>query len=381
MKKLSKNSDVYILNVNDNKLTILANEQLNYKNSNLFRDVFNDILRYSDINEICIDFANQNNFDSYLIVFRNRVAEYCQTQSINFSTVNSNDDIESVISLMNKKPAELASPKDVKGVLFSYFEQIGNILIKIIDDIYNFVSFFGEVFQKLLKLSYKPGSMRWEDMPMHFSQSGVMALPITMMILFLLGLITGYQGALQLKQFGADSFIANLVGISLTRELSPLMVAILVAGRSGSAFAAEIGTMKVSEEIDALTTMGFDKVEFLVLPRVISVTLAMPFLVIICNIVGMTGGLIAAISTLDVTASGYIARMQEALTLWDIGTGIIKSIVFGFLISSLGCYKGLSVKGGADAVGKFTTSSVVAGVFLIILADAVFTFIFQSLGV
>lgn len=381
MKKLSKNSDVYKLIVNDNKLSILANEQLNYKNSNLFRDVFNDILRYSDINEICIDFTNQTTFDSYLIVFRNRVAEYCQSKSISFSTVNSNDDIESVISLMNKKPAELASPKDIKGVLFSYFEQIGNIILKIINDIYNFVSFFGEVFQKLLKLIYRPGSMRWEDMPMHFSQSGVMALPITMMILFLLGLITGYQGALQLKQFGADSFIANLVGISLTRELSPLMVAILVAGRSGSAFAAEIGTMKVSEEIDALTTMGFDKVEFLVLPRVISVTLAMPFLVIICNIVGMTGGLIAAISTLDVTASGYIARMQEALSLWDIGTGIIKSIVFGFLISSLGCYKGLSVKGGADAVGKFTTSSVVAGVFLIILADAVFTFIFQSLGV
>jgi phospholipid/cholesterol/gamma-HCH transport system permease protein len=176
-------------------------------------------------------------------------------------------------------------------------------------------------------------------------------------------------------------FIANLVGISLTRELAPLMVAILVAGRSGSAFAAEIGTMKVSEEIDALTTMGFDKLEFLVMPRVLSVTLAMPFLVIICNVVGMIGGMIAAVTTLDITMAGYIGRMQMAISLWDIGTGLIKSIMFGFLIASLGCYKGINVKGGADAVGRYTTASVVAGVFLIIVTDAVFTFIFQALGI
>jgi phospholipid/cholesterol/gamma-HCH transport system permease protein len=223
--------------------------------------------------------------------------------------------------------------------------------------------------------------VRWIDLPDIFTKNGVMAVPITVLIVFLIGLISGYQGALQLRQFGADIFIADLVGISITRELSPLMVAILVAGRSGSSFAAQIGTMKVSEEIDALTTLGFDKHDYLVLPRVLAITFAMPILVLICNLVGVIGGLVAAITTLDITLSGYINQLQVALRLGDIFSGLIKSIIFGFLISLVGCYKGLSASGGAESVGKITTGSVVISVFLIIFVDALFTFLLSALGI
>ncbi|MBX3042595.1 MAG: ABC transporter permease [Candidatus Kapabacteria bacterium] len=381
MKKSKPDTDYYKLQIEDGVLHLNVLMPLIYSNSEYFRSVLSEIGKIKDISKIEIDFSLQDNFDTYLIIFSQSVEKYCIEQNIRFEIINSNPDINSVVILLKSPPAEILEPKPKKSYLYRHFEEIGYIVIKIVKDTYNFISFFGELFIRFLTLIFKPSRLRWEDMPLHFTQSGVMALPITLVIVFLLGMITGYQGALQLKQFGADMFIADLVGISLTRELSPLMVAILVAGRSGSAFAAELGTMKVSEEIDALTTMGFDKFEFLVLPRVMSVTLAMPFLVIICNIVGILGGLIAATSTLDITFSGYIGRMQMALSLWDIGSGLIKSIVFGFLISALGCYKGLNVQGGADAVGRYTTSSVVAGVFLIILADALFTFIFQALGV
>ena len=152
-------------------------------------------------------------------------------------------------------------------------------------------------------------------------------------------------------------------------------------GVPGSAFAAEIGTMKVSEEIDALDSMGFDPIKFLVLPRVASVMIAMPILVIFADIAGIGGGLIAALGTLDITLTGYLNELNRALSYWDLFTGLGKSVVFGFLIATVGCFRGLQVKGGAESVGRFTTASVVSGVLLIILSDAVFTFIFQVIGI
>jgi phospholipid/cholesterol/gamma-HCH transport system permease protein len=185
----------------------------------------------------------------------------------------------------------------------------------------------------------------------------------------------------QLHQFGADIYVADLIGISITRELAPLMTAILVAGRSGSAFAAELGTMKVSDEVDALESMGFDTMRFLVVPRVLAVMLAMPFLTILADVAGVGGGLLTAITTLNITISGYINELQKALSMADIFSGIIKSLVFGFLVATVGCFRGMQVRGGAESVGRYTTSSVVMGVFLIIVSDAIFTFLFQSIGI
>jgi len=380
MKIIEKDIENFKFEIHQEQLRLVPKAPLLYSNSKKYHKILQLIKSQEIIKSIQLDFSEQNNFDTYLLVFYKKIERYCKKHKLDFKTINSSDDINAVIGMMNSSFVNKAIPKPVLSPFRRHIQHIGDIIINIAQDTYNFISFFGELFIRMIILIFHPSRMRWRDLPGHFTQSGVFALPITVMIVFLIGLITGYQGALQLKQFGADNFIANLIGISLTRELSPLMVAILVAGRSGSAFAAELGTMKVSEEIDALNTMGFDSFEFLVLPRVVAVTLAMPLLVIICNVVGMVGGLIAALTTLDVTTSGYILRMQSALSLLDISTGLFKSIIFGFLIASLGCYKGLNVTGGADAVGKITTASVVASVFLIILTDAVFTFIFQALG-
>ncbi|PKL86181.1 MAG: hypothetical protein CVV22_04630 [Ignavibacteriae bacterium HGW-Ignavibacteriae-1] len=334
-----------------------------------------------DTKKITLDLENVERYDTYLLAFIFRIEKMCKEKEIEFELIGVDTDMQSYLDLLMPKE-EIEPEEEEKGSKFVLkVENFGNNIKTQLSDIHDFVEFFGILATKAMKLIFKPLSMRWEDFPAQVFRSGVMALPITMLIVFLIGLITGYQGATQLKRFGADMFIADLIGISITRELSPLMVAILVAGRSGSAFAAEIGSMKVTDEINAMTSMGYDKYEFLVLPRVLAVVLSMPFIVMICNVVGLFGGLIAAISTLDITVISYVNRLEMSLTYGDIASGLIKSIFFGFVISSIGCYKGLKVEGGADSVGRMTTSSVVAAVFMIILSDAIFTFIFQAIGI
>jgi len=362
---------------NENSIIISFNYSPIIKNSKLFRLEEN---RLSNKSIVILDLKDIIEYDSYLIViisiFRNLAVKY----NFELQIINENNELSNFINILDIKEYKNIQEKKVfwlKRHIIEVGENITNILL----DLRNFIEFFGIIIIKFLALPFRFKKVRWSDLPDIFTKNGVMAVPITVLIVFLIGLISGYQGALQLKQFGADIFIADLVGISITRELSPLMVAILVAGRSGSSFAAQIGTMKVSEEIDALTTLGFDKYDYLVLPRVLAITFAMPILVLICNLVGVIGGLVAAITTLEITLSGYINQLQAALSLGDIFSGLIKSIIFGFLISLVGCYKGLSASGGAESVGKITTGSVVISVFLIIFVDALFTFLLSALGI
>lgn len=202
---------------------------------------------------------------------------------------------------------------------------------------------------------------------------GVDALPIVGLISFLLGLIMAFQAAYQLRQFGANIFVANLVGVSMVRELGPLMSAIVVAGRSGSAISAELGTMVVGEEIDALRTMGINEIRFLVVPRVFAITFTQPSLTLYSNAVGIFGGFLIAVLYLDLSSAAYIQQTISALSLNDLITGLSKSIVFAWIIALIGCHCGLRITGGAEGVGRATTTSVVASIFFIIVADSVFT--------
>lgn len=209
---------------------------------------------------------------------------------------------------------------------------------------------------------------------------GVDALPIVSLIALLLGLIMAFQAAYQLRQFGANIFVANLVGISMVRELGPLMSAILVAGRSGSAIAAELGTMVVGEEIDALRTMGINEIRFLVVPRVYAITITQPSVTLFANGVGILGGFLIATLYLDLSATAYLRQTVSALTLDDLFTGLAKSLVFAWIIVLIGCHCGLRITGGAEGVGRATTTSVVASIFAIIVADSVFTTLSTVLG-
>ena len=209
---------------------------------------------------------------------------------------------------------------------------------------------------------------------------GVDALPIVGLIAFLLGLIMAFQAAFQLRQFGANIFVANLVGISVVRELGPLMTAIVVAGRSGSAISAELGTMIVGEEIDALRTMGINETRFLVVPRFYAITVTQPSLTLMANFVGVLGGFIIGVFYLDLSAAAYMEQTIQSLTIGDLATGLSKSLVFAWIIVLIGCYTGLNITGGAEGVGRATTTSVVASIFFIIVADSIFTTLSTLLG-
>jgi phospholipid/cholesterol/gamma-HCH transport system permease protein len=209
---------------------------------------------------------------------------------------------------------------------------------------------------------------------------GVEALPIVSLITFFVGVILALDGAYELRKFGALQLVVNAVAISMTRELGPLMTAIVVIGRSGSAFAAEIGTMKVTEEIDALETMALQPVQFLVTPKFLAMLIMMPCLTTWADLMGILGGMLFGVTNADFTFSTYIRGTLDALYLRDIVTGLIKSVMFGMTITAVGCYEGFSTGAGAEEVGRSTTSAVVMSIFLVIIVDVIFTAIFYFTG-
>lgn len=211
-------------------------------------------------------------------------------------------------------------------------------------------------------------------------QVGVLALPILSLITFFIGLILALQGAYELRRFGALNYVASAVAISMTRELGPLITAIIVVGRSGSAFAAEIGTMKVTEEIDALETMAINPVSFLVTPKFLAMILMLPCLTIWANFMGICGGSVFGVAKAGFTWSRYFEASLDALFVRDIVTGLIKSVMFGITVTAVGCYEGFSTGGGAEQVGRSTTRAVVVSLFLVILVDLVFTALFYFLS-
>lgn len=249
--------------------------------------------------------------------------------------------------------------------------RFGMKTMKVLDQAEDHVSFVGETTLTLLSLVRHPGRLRLGDMVGYMHSVGVDALPIVGLISFLLGLIMAFMSAVQLQQFGANIYVASLVALSMVRELGPIMTAIIVAGRSGSAFAAEIGTMKVSEEVDALITMGFQPSMFLVAPKVIASVLVVPLLALYSNLFAIAGGLLIGVSTLDLTPNSYMQQTMNTLTIFDVNWGLFKSAIFALLIATVGCFKGYQVRGGAASVGQATTSAVVTSIFLIILVDSV----------
>jgi phospholipid/cholesterol/gamma-HCH transport system permease protein len=236
--------------------------------------------------------------------------------------------------------------------------------------------FLGDMILALLGLLREPRTANWKEVPHLMERTGADAVPIVVLINFLVGFVMAFQGAVQLKQFGANIFVADLVGLSVTRELGPLMTAIIVCGRSGAAFAAELGTMKVSEEIDALRTMGFGPIRYLVLPRTLSLMLVLPLLTLLADLVAIGGGLLVGILSLDLSVSAYLNETRQALSVWDVFSGVVKSVVFALAIALISCQQGFATTGGAEGVGRRTTSSVVSILFALILIDAAFTVFF-----
>jgi phospholipid/cholesterol/gamma-HCH transport system permease protein len=245
----------------------------------------------------------------------------------------------------------------------------------------NLIAFFGEFVLATARVIVRPRRFRWIPLLVHIEQTGINALPIVGLISFLVGVVLAYQGAEQLQQFNAAFLTVNMVGISVLREMGILLTAIVVAGRSGSAFTAQIGTMQVNEELDALRTMGLDPMEVLVIPRVAALVVTLPILTFVADAMGLLGGGLMCVVLIDMTFSQYLTRLNDAVTATQFWVGFVKAPVFAILIALVGCFEGLRVTGSAESVGKMTTRSVVEGIFLVIIFDALFSILFSILRI
>jgi phospholipid/cholesterol/gamma-HCH transport system permease protein len=261
----------------------------------------------------------------------------------------------------------------------SAIEQVGRATVAFFEEVVSVLDFFGRLVRAAWFLLRHPRQINFRDIGLTMERAGADAAPIVMLINFLIGFVMGYQSALQLKQFGANIYVADLVGLSVTRELGPLMTAIIVCGRTGAAFTAELGTMKVSEEVDALRTLGFMPLRFLVMPRVLGLLMVVPLLTLLADAVGILGGLLVAVLSLDITPVAYWGQTLKVVKPWDVFSGMLKSGVFAGAIALIACQQGLATSGGAEGVGRRTTSAVVSILFALILLDAVFTVVLGAL--
>lgn len=248
-------------------------------------------------------------------------------------------------------------------------------------NLFLFVEFLGQFSISLAKVILNPRKLRLIPFVATFNQAGVNAIFIVSVISFLIGIVLAYQGSFQLTKFGAEIYTVDLLAISLFREIGILLTAIMVAGRSASAYAAQIGSMKINQEIDALQTFKLDPMEIIVLPRVLSLMIALPMLAFVSDIIGLIGGALICYTTLDINFSQFINQLNKSFSPWSFWVGIIKAPFFGFMIAFIGCFEGMQVKGTSQGLGEKTTKAVVESIFCVIVLDAIFSIIFTALGI
>ena len=265
--------------------------------------------------------------------------------------------------------------------LLQRFEGLGREVLQGLAQVQDFIKLIGQLFLDLLQLVRAPGSGPWRDVSGHLYQMGGAALPITALVGFLIGVVLAYLTALQLRQFGAESFIVNILGIAIIRELGPLLAAILVAGRSGSAITAQIGVMRVTEELDAMRVMGISHGYRLVMPRAMALAIAMPLISVWTSAAALGGGMLAADLALGITPSFFFQSMPAAVNVANLTLAVGKSVVFGLMIALVGCHYGLRVEPNTQSLGRGTTAAVVASITVVILVDAVFAIAFRNTGV
>jgi len=316
------------------------------------------------------DLRNISYFDDFGALALFEIKHLMAAEKGHFHIVNADAKAKEILSRADFDSNKTYTPLKRKKS-FDLFVRLGESLINDASNIRFMISFTGSLILSLIYVCLHPRSLRGEDTLAHMEKTGVDALPVVALISFLLGLIMAFMSSIQFRQFGAGIYVASLVAFAMVSELGPIMTAIVVAGRSGSAFAAEIGTMKISEEIDALSTMGFDPVIFLAVPRLIAALIVVPLLALFSNLFAIAGGLAVGVFMLDLTPGTYIKQTLEALTLTEVMWGMGKSGVFAALIAGIGCLRGFQARGGASAVGEASTSAVVSSIFLIILFDSI----------
>ncbi|HVY54105.1 MAG TPA: ABC transporter permease [Gammaproteobacteria bacterium] len=282
---------------------------------------------------------------------------------------------QQLLDLVTKQtaiPSSIPPPKTL-----THLEQIGKSFLEQLAELNAFFNFIGCLSSEMLHAIRHPSSWRWSSTINVINTTGLQALPIIGLLSFMIGVVISYQMGNQLRNYGANIFIVNLLGLSILREFGPLLTAIMIAGRTGSAFTAQLGIMKINQEIDALNTMGTPPAELLLLPRIIGLVIVIPLLTMWSNIFGILGGMAMANNMLGVSSHDFLVRFQQAIPVRALIIGLCKAPVFGLIIASIGCFEGMQVKGSAESVGLRTTRSVVLAIFFIIVTDAIFSILFS----
>lgn len=315
-------------------------------------------------------------WDTSLLLFLIEAQEWCRVVGAYCDTEQLPEKIRTLLGLFTKA-RETSVPFDRSE---SFLMGVGHVTIETWERARTASTFLGESVIGVARLVKRPRMFRWHDCLEEIQQCGAMALPIVGLISFLVGWNLAYQGAVQLRQFGADIFVADLVGLGMVREMGPLMAAIIMAGRTGAAFAATLANMKANEEVDALETLGIPPIFFLVLPRLVALTLMMPLLALYANCLGILGGMTVGAVELDIPPAAYWIETQSIIDMSDVSTGLMKALAFGVLISLAGCLRGLQAERSASGVGRAATSAVVTSLLVIIVANAFFAVVFNRLG-
>jgi len=341
------------------------------------RPAWSDLIGHQRPARIGLRTEDLGAWDTSLIVFLFEIVEWAAARKIAVDPAGLPPQIQALLSQLAASHQQ-SVPRDRAESLTAL---VGGLTLQVWAGARAIFQFFGECVLGLGRLLRRPGKFRWADCIDQMQQCGAMALPIVSLISFLVGLTMAYQAAIELRQFGADIYVADLVGESVVREMGPMMVAVVLAGRTGAAFAATLGNMKTNEEIDALEVLGISAVDFLVLPRLIALAIMMPLLALYADFVGMLGGMVVSAGILQIPPTAYWIETQSIVDLTDINSGLIKATAFGLLVGLSGCLRGMQSERSAAGVGKATTSAVVTAILLIIVADALFAVLFNFLGI
>jgi phospholipid/cholesterol/gamma-HCH transport system permease protein len=317
-------------------------------------------------------------WDSRLLTLLREVLEASTQRQIAVEQQDLPDGIRRLLALAAAVPEREGARRS--GARLSWLASIGTEVLAAWQGAWALLGFIGEAVLACLRLVTGQARFRRVDLGLFVQESGVQALGIVSLISFLIGLILAFMGAVQLRQFGAQIFVADLVGLGMTREMGCVMTGIIMAGRTGAAFAAQLGTMQVNEEIDALQTMGIPPMEFLVLPRMLALMVMMPLLCVYADLLGMLAGLLIGTGLLDLSVAEYVNETRKAVHLVDIGLGLFKSVIFGILVALAGCLRGMQCGRSASAVGAAATSAVVSGIVWIIATDGLFAVLTDRLG-
>jgi len=332
---------------------------------------------FNPYNKIQIDLSKLTYFDTSAAIYLNKLTKSFERKSIQYEIICDSNEINDTIELVKKYSSATVDKK----INHDFLETVGKKAYDLFIGIISFFQFLGKLFSTKLYLIKNLKDIRYKEIAFEINESAIKALPIISLTSFLIGLVVAYQGAYQLKTYGANIFIVDMLGISIMRELAPIITAIVIAGRSGSSYTAQIGAMKITQELDAMRTMGFDPYLFLVLPRIIALMIMMPILIFVSDIMAIIGGMIVANIDLDITVNMFIDRFLIAIDIKHFYVGIVKGPFFAFLIATIGIYRGMAVKDDTQSIGKNTTKSVVEAIFAVIMCDAVFSIVFTNLGV